>query len=252
MTREQVWAVAETRFSDAITRATAVNDQSILNMALVGRARARLDLKKFPEAAADAILIPTGFVRNAEFTEGGAPQRENRIYNLTIRNDYLSVSVPYRAMTVNGVAGNIPDPRVKVLDAGKKANDGVTPLFRQQKFIALAGGTPIPIASWNEAQLIYAEAVGGQPGLDAINRVRTANSVPTLAGPPPTGQAFIDLVLEERRRQLFSEGQRYTDMLRYNLPFVKGVTLKGNTYSDLTCVPLPDVETLNNPNFNKP
>jgi hypothetical protein len=249
MTRDQVFAIAEGRFTDAIARATAVNDPSTLNMALVGRARARLDLKKFPEAATDATLVPSGFVRNAEFTEGGAAQRENRIYNLTIRNEYLSVSVPYRNMTVNGVAGNVPDPRVKVKDAAKKANDGITPLFQQQKFIAQLGGTPIPIASWNEAQLIYAEAVGGQAGLDAINRVRTANSVPTLSGPAPSGQAFIDLVLEERRRQLFGEGQRYSDMLRYNLPFVKGVTLKGNTYSDLTCVPLPDVETRNNPNF---
>jgi starch-binding outer membrane protein, SusD/RagB family len=249
MTREQVWAAAVDRFTDAIARATTANDQSVLNMARVGRARALLDLKKLPEAAADANLVPAGFVRNAEFTEGGAATRENRIYNLTIRNDYLSVSVPYRNLTVNGVAGNVPDPRVPVKDAGKKANDGVTPLFQQQKFISGLGGTPIPIASWNEAQLIYAEAVGGQLGFDAINRVRTANKVPTLAGPPPTGQAYTDLILEERRRQLFSEGQRYGDMLRYNLPFTKGVTLKGNTYSDMTCVPLPDVETRNNPNF---
>jgi hypothetical protein len=249
MTRDEVFAVAETRFNDAITRATAVNDQSILNMARVGRARTRLDLKNLAGAAADAILVPANFVRNAEFTEGGAAQRENRIYNLTIRNEYLSVAAPYRNLTVNGVAGNVPDPRVKVRDAAKKANDGVTPLFQQQKFIAQTGATPHPIASWNEAQLIYAEAVGGQAGLDAINRVRTANGVPTLSGPAPTGQAYTDLVLEERRRQLFSEGQRYGDMLRYNLPFTKGVTLKGNTYSDLTCVPLPDVETRNNPNF---
>jgi hypothetical protein len=249
MTREQVFVVAEDRFTDAIARATAANDQSVLNMARVGRARARLDLKKLPEAAADAILVPSGFVRNAEFTEGGVAQRENRIYNLTIRNDYLSVSAPYRTLTVNGVPGNVPDPRVKVKDAGKKGNDGVTPQWQQQKFIAALGGTPIPIASWNEAQLIYAEAVGGQAGVDAINRVRTANGVPTLTGAVPTGQAFTDLVLEDRRRQLFSEGQRYSDMLRYNLPFVKGLTLRGNTYSDLTCVPLPDVETRNNPNF---
>src|SRR3954469_7980115 len=249
MTREQVFAVAEQRFDDAIARATAVNDASILNMARVGRARARLDLKKLPEAAADAILVPSGFVRNAEYTEGGAAQRENRIYNLTIRNEYLSVAVPYRNLTVNGVAGNVPDPRVKVKDAAKKANDGITPLFQQQKFVAGLGGASIPIASWAEAQLIYAEAVGGQQGLDAINRVRTANGVPTIAGPAPTGQAFTDLILEERRRQLFSEGQRYGDMLRYNLPFTKGTTLKGNTYSDLTCTPLPDVETRNNPNF---
>jgi hypothetical protein len=249
MTREQVFAAAEERFSDAITRATAVNDASILNMARVGRARARLNLKKLPDAAADALLVPSGFVRNAEFTEGGAAQRENRIYNLTIRNEYLSVAAPYRNLTVNGVSGNVADPRVKVRDAAKRANDGITPLFQQQKFIAQTGGTPHPIASWNEAQLIYAEAVGGQAGFDAINRVRTANGVPVLTGAVPTGQAYTDLVLEERRRQLFLEGQRYGDMLRYNLPFTKGTTLKGNTYSDLTCVPLPDVETRNNPNF---
>ena len=249
MTRAEVFAAAEARFTDAITRATAVNDASLLNMARVGRARARLDLKNLAGAASDAILVPSGFVRNAEFTEGGAAQRENRIYNLTIRNEYLSVAIPYRNLTVNGVSGTVADPRVRVKDAGKKANDGVTPLFQQQKFIAQTGGTSHPIASWNEAQLIYAEAVGGQQGFDALNAVRTANGVPTLTGPAPTGQAFTDLVLEERRRQLFSEGQRYGDMLRYNLPFVKGVTLKGNTYSDLTCVPLPDVETRNNPNF---
>jgi hypothetical protein len=255
ITRAEVYTLAEGRFTDAITRATALKatlpalGDSLLNMARVGRARARLDLKNLPGAAADAGLVPTGFVRNAEFSEGGAATRENRIYNLTIRNEYLSVAAPYRNLTVNGVPGNVPDPRVKVKDANKKANDGITPLFQQQKFIAQLGGTPIAIASWAEAQLILAEATGGQAGLDAINRVRTANAVPTITGPAPTGQAFIDLVLEERRRQLFSEGQRYGDMLRYNLPFTKGTTIKGNTYSDLTCVPLPDVETRNNPNF---
>jgi hypothetical protein len=252
MTREQVIAVAEERFSDAITRAgagTGTEFQSLLNMARVGRARARLDLKKLPDAAADAALVPTGFVRNAEFTEGGVATREDRLYNLTIRNDFISVADAYRNMTVNGVAGSVADPRVKTRDAGRNGADGVTRMWQQQKFIAQLGGTPIPIASWNEAQLIFAEATGGQAGFDAINRVRTANSVPVLTGAPPTGQAFIDLVLEERRRQLFSEGQRYVDMLRYNLPFTKGVNRKGQTFSDLTCVPLPDVETRNNPNF---
>jgi len=249
MTAAQVLAIADDRFTDAIARATALNNSNLLNMARVGRARTRLDLKKLPEAAADASLVPTGFVQNVEFTDGGDARRENRIYNMTIRNDYLSVPPDYHNLTVNGVAGSVPDPRVKAKDALRNGNDGITRMWQQQKFIAQAGGTPIPLASWNEAQLIYAEAVGGQQGFDALNRVRTANSVPLLTGPVPTGQAFTDLVLEERRRQLYSEGQRYADMLRYNLPFQSGVNRKGQVYSNLTCVPLPNVETLNNPNF---
>jgi len=250
MTKEQVLAIADDRFTDAIARATAINNSSLLNMARVGRARTRLDLKKLPEAAADANAVPANFVFNIEFTDGGDARRENRIYNMTIRNDYESVPPAYQNLTVNGVPGSIPDPRVKVRDALRNGNDGITRMWQQQKFIAQTGATPIPLASWNEAQLIYAEAVGGQQGFDAINRVRTANSVPTLAGPAPTGQAFTDLVLEERRRQLFSEGQRYADMLRYNLPFQSGVNRKGQVYSSLTCVPLPNVEVLNNPNVS--
>jgi len=54
------------------------------------------------------------------------------------------------------------------------------------------------------------------------------------------------------RRQLFSEGHRYNDMLRKKIPFqmgTNGVNRKGQTFSNLTCVPLPFVETRNNPNF---
>ena len=243
MTKEQVLKIAEQRFTDAIDRATAINDASLKNMALVGRARTRLNLKDLANAAADAIQVTQGFVRNAEFSET-TPSRENRFYNLTFRNEYLSVAPAYQTMTVNGVA----DPRVKVRDLGHNANDNVTRMWQQQKYVG-SGAAPLPIASWAEAQLIYAEAVGGQAGLDALNRVRTANGVPTITGAPPTGAEWTALVLEERRRQLFLEGQRYGDMLRYNLPFQTGVNRKGQTYSSLTCVPLPDVETRNNPNF---
>lgn len=241
MTRAEVFALAEQRFTEALALATAPADASLKNMALVGRARTRLDLGNLTGAAADAALVPQGFVRNAEFSET-TPARENRVYNLTVRNDYLSAGPEYRGLTVNGV----PDPRVVVKDMNRKGSDNVTPIFQQQKFTG-SGAVPLPIASWNEAQLIYAEAVGGQAGIDAINRVRAANGVGALVADPASN--ITPLVLEERRRQLFSEGQRYADMLRKNLPFVTGVNRKGQTFGAVTCVPLPDVETQNNPNF---
>lgn len=242
ISRADVLRIAETRFTDAITRATAINDVSLRNMATVGRARVRLNLANLSGAAADAALVPQGFVRNAEFSET-TPARENRVYNLTIRNDYLSVGPEYRNLTVGA---GLPDPRVRVTDMRRIGSDNVTPVFQQQKFTG-SGGVPLPIASWAEAQLILAEASGGQAGIDAINRVRAVAGVPALVANPATD--ITALVLEERRRQLFNEGHRYSDMLRKNLPFITGVNRKGQTFGPVTCVPLPDVETRNNPNF---
>jgi hypothetical protein len=250
MAKADVLALAEKEFTEAITLVNAATDAafaatdrtSLKNMAIAGRARTRLDAGNLAGAAADAALIPAGYVRVAEFSET-TPSRENRIYNLTVRNDFLSTAPAYQNLTLESGA---PDPRVKVLDMKRKGSDNVTPIFQQQKFQG-TGAVSLPIASYAEAQLILAEATGGQAGLDAINRVRALSSIPPLVFQP--GQDFAAAVLEERRRQLFSEGQRYGDMLRKGLPFSSGVNRKGQTISSLTCVPLPDVETQNNPNF---
>lgn len=245
LTRDSTLGIAEARFTDAIAKATALGDASLLNMALVGRARTRLDRNNLTGAAADATLVPAGYRRDSEYSET-TQSRENRIYDLTIRGEYLSVAPAYQGLTVNGAA----DPRVKVTNTGRIAQDNVTPLWLQQKFTG-SGAVSLPIASYPEAQLIYAEAVGGQPGYDAINRVRAlSNIAPLVPADPNDPVEFQNNILEERRRQLFSEGQRYGDMLRKNLPFQTGTNRKGQTYSNLTCVPLPDVETLNNPNFS--
>jgi hypothetical protein len=244
MTKAETWAIAEARFTDAIARATALNDASLRNMALVGRARTRLDLNNMAGAAADAALVPQAFVRTATFSETNTT-RENRWYNLNIRNDYLSVADAYRGLTVGGVA----DPRVRVTNMNRLGNDNVTPMWQQTKYTG-NGAAPEVIASWNEAQLILAEAVGGQAGIDALNRVRAANGVATPL--VYAGGDITDIVIEERRRQLFAEGQRYGDMLRKAIPFPNsptGANRKGQSYGPITCVPLPNVEVQNNPNF---
>jgi hypothetical protein len=245
LTSPQVFAIAEQKFTAAITIATTINNASVLNMARVGRARTRLDLGNLQGAAADATLVPAGFVRNAEFSEQ-VTNRENRLFNLTVRNDFLSVHPDYRGLLVNGVA----DPRVRVNDMRRIGPDNNTPMWQQQKFVG-NGAVPMPIASYAEAQLIVAEASSGQAAIDAMNRVRALSNI----APIPAFTAGTDvqaLVIEERRRQLFSEGHRYNDMLRKKIPFqmgTNGVNRKGQVFSTLTCVPLPFVETRNNPNF---
>ena len=40
-------------------------------------------------------------------------------------------------------------------------------------------------------------------------------------------------------------------MVRHNIPFPSGTNHKGQIYQDVTCIPLPDVERLNNPNIGR-
>ncbi len=243
VTSAAAFAIAEKRFSDAIVTATAINDESLLNMARVGRARTRLNLGNLAGAAADAALVPSGYTRIAEFSEVDV-RRENRFFNLTVRANYLSVGPDYRGLTVNGVA----DPRVRVTNLNRVGLDNVTPMWQQQKFTG-SGAAPLTIASYAEAQLILAEASTGQAAIDAINRVRALSSIAPMAM-PAAGTDINALVIEERRRQLFSEGQRFGDMLRKKIAFPSsGVNRKGQAYSNMTCIPLPDVETRNNVNF---
>ena len=57
-------------------------------------------------------------------------RRENRIYNMTIRNDYESVAPAYQNLTVNGVAGSVPDPRVKAKQPSPPSGQITTKVLR--------------------------------------------------------------------------------------------------------------------------
>jgi hypothetical protein len=200
----------------------------------------RLDLGKLAEAAADADLVPAGFVYNATYSSTN-DRRRNRLFFDGQTNLYLSVDPRFRNLTVSGVA----DSRVKVAAATRNGHDGITPLWLQQKYTSDAA--PIAIASWREARLISAEAKGGQPAVNAINELRTASSLPLFSSTDNT--AIAAQVIEERKRELFLDGHRLNDVLRLNLPFDTGVTFKGVPYGDTKCLPLPDAERLANPNF---
>jgi hypothetical protein len=247
MTRAQVWQEAETRFTDAITRATAISGTeaaSILNMAQVGRARVRLNLGNTAGAEADAASVTAGFVRNATHSATTA-RRYNRVYEQTIGTRDLSVAPAYRGLTV-GVASEPDTVRMKVVFANRNGQDGVTPQWDQQKYLSRTAGTPI--ASYKEAQLILAEIRGGAQAVTILNDLRAARSIPPLT---PAEEADIAAtVVEERRRWLYLEGHRINDMLRLGIPFPSGVNHKNQTYGSVTCMPLPDVEVLNNPNID--
>jgi hypothetical protein len=201
-----------------------------------------LNLGNTTGANADASLVPAGFVRTAAYSTA-EPRRENRVFNASLTARDISVAPAYRNLTVGSPAG--PDTRVRAVDAARNGQDGVTRQWDQQKYAAKT--SPISIASYTEARLIMAEAQGGAAAIGILNALRAGASLPALT---PAEEADVPAtIVEERRRWLFSEGQRYNDMLRLNIPVPSGVNHKNQTYGNVTCLPLPDVETLNNPNL---
>lgn len=256
MSRAELLALAEQRFTTAIDAATTANNSSVLNMARVGRARVRLAQNKTAEARADAVLVPAGFVREATYSAAPAPTRRQNIVNTQqFLGLFASVDTSFRNLTFGGV----PDPRVQVSDAGRNGHDGTTRVWRADKYPAAS--SPIPIASYDEAQLIVAEidAASGTP-TGIASAVAIINGLHSRVGLPPyaggTAAEVLAQVREERRRELFLEGQRFGDIIRLDVtvrplagtPFAKGSNYGPDRGAQL-CLPVPDLEKNNNPNF---
>lgn len=244
--RSGAWERAEDRFTRAIAAAEAAGNDDMLNLSLVGRARARLNLGDGPGAVSDASLVPEGFAHYATYT-AGISRRENRVFTRNEEGGLITIGRWYRDLTVDGV----PDPRVPVTDSGRMGADIVTPLFVQSKYTSRS--SPIPIGRWEEAQLIIAEVEGGQTAVDIINDLRGRHDLPPFSS---TDAAEIqEQIIEERARELFLEGHHLGDIIRYDLPLRPPAGTPyppkmGGAYGDMTCFPLPDVERLNNPNIS--
>ena len=127
-----------------------------------------------------------------------------------------------------------------------------TPLFLQGKYAD--GSAPIPVGSYTEAQLILAEATGGPGAITILNMLRAGAGLSAL--PSSSDPAVIKAdIAQERARWLWLQGTHLYDVRRLDLPLVPAAGLpysitysKGGTYGSETCMPLPAVETNNNPN----
>ena len=241
VTAAQIRTRAEERFTRAMALATTANLPDIVNMARLGRARVRLGAGRKAEAAADAQLVPAGFVMNANYSDAST-RSENRIFALNNRRSFVSVESIYRGLTFNGV----PDPRVAIVDAGRVGSDGRTPLFLQTKYAT--GSSPIPIARAAEARLIIAEnavATGSlSTAVNEINALHTAAGLPLYGG--GTASQVLAQIVEERKREFFLESHHYGDAIRYQIAAfpAPGTPHKfGNVHgANLACLPLPSFE----------
>ncbi len=248
-TQAQMFALAEQRFSTALTSAQKLGSKGELYAAYVGRARVRLFQGNTAGADADAKLVPAGFEYDATYSDANN-RRYNRLYAATVKYGFYSIETGSRAIMVEG----IPDPRVPVYNTGVNGADR-TQIWATRKWTSL--NDPIRLASSDEARLIQAEAeytANPAAAIALINALRDEWSIPHYNG--ATDAASVkQLIINERRAILFGEGQRNYDYQRFNLPFPAysqvgaNFPAKGGTYGNTTCLPLPDIERLNNPNI---
>lgn len=261
-------AIAEDRFTDAIDLAAQAGLTDIENMARVGRARARLTQQEYDDVIADAMMIPDGFlfVATRDMSPGDRQNAHYDAINGLATDDagqkHATIAPNYRALEWMGT----PDPRVAVYDDGSLGFDFFTHHWRHDK--ANSFDAPTMMASWREAQLFMAEAYAMTNRLpEAIAILAELHSragIPTVtAGDLPTQDDVIRHVIEERRREFFSEGgHRLRDHLRwrgtaFEIPFLgepgsihpNGRLLDPDTgaplreYEDATCFPVPTVES---------
>ena len=245
-----ILADAESRFGEALSGAMQVGNAQIATMSRLGRARARRDLGDLPGAMSDAEAVPDGFVMNANYSSLST-RSMNTVYRTNNQSHFESVDPRFRELEWNGV----PDPRVQTRNTGQLGFGRVYQVWEQLKYLSL--DTPIPIATWDEAQLIIAEAAGGQRAVDIINAFHDAAGIPgydpemdMIEG--PTGDNLLNMIIQERSRELFLEGHRFWDHQSFEIPLdpPPGTAYpKGGAYGSMRCFPLPDVEKNNNPNI---
>lgn len=261
LNKADLWNEAKLRFDAAVTAATTASDATTANFARLGRARTLLNLGQVAAAGTDAATIPAGFVLNAIANATGATRGQNLVFLHTQVSNFSSVDLSFVGLTFGGVA----DPRVSVTVTTTKGSDNQTFIRRVNKYADR--GASIPIARYNEARLILAEANIAAGNLDGavtiINALHTAAGLPAYDGTGQTAAQVKAQVIEERRRELFMEGQRLGDMNRYLLPRLPAdgsAFPTGGTYQSQACAgantagypfgfPLPDVERNNNPNI---
>ena len=246
-----MFALAEQRFTAAIAAAQTAGLTNVLNAAYAGRARVRLYQHNAAGAIADAQLVPAGFVFNAAMDATNA-RRFNHVFQAISTAGTATVEPTARALaTENGQV----DPRSAMVLLKTTPADGVNQIYIPAKYNAasLTAGEalPMPIARYAEAQLVLAEAEGGQSAVDIINAMRAAVNLNPYTG--ATDAASITaLIASERQRVLFLEGFRGFDIERLNLPLVPAAGsayLQGGVYGATICLPVPDIERDNNPNI---
>jgi hypothetical protein len=228
---------------DASISAGASGD--ILNAVRVGKARAQLNLGQTATAASTAGDVPEGFSFGIVYSNA-EPVTRNKQWQFNLDDENVTVAEPYRAFEYGGV----PDPRVAVMDRGTTNPQTGIAIWVSDKYPEAS--SPIEVASWEEAQLIIAEAAieSGAFGTAAgiFTALHTAVGLPAYSG-DLTEDALMDQLIYERAAEMYLEGHHLQDLKRLDIELYPATGTDdgfGGAYGDQICFDLPATEFQNN------
>ena len=231
------------RFDQAIA-AGASGD--ILNAIRVGKARAQLNLGMTSAAGATAADVPIDFSFTLSYSNAESVTR-NKQWEFNVDDENVTIAEPYRNVTYEGVA----DPRIPVVDAMKNDPQTGIAIWISTKYPGAS--SPVEVATWEEAQLIVAEAeieAGNfQDAADIFDVLHARAGIPAYAG-GLTAAELTDQLIYERSAEMFLEGHHLQDLKRLDIPLFPPTGTDdgfGGAYGDQICFDLPATEFQNNP-----
>lgn len=255
-------AAAEERFQRVITQGTAVNTTESLNLATaarVGLARALLFQGKNAEAAAAAMLVPADFELRAPKVDDPSNRGPlgNTVYSFTLSRQALVVPPYYRDLDDD----RVPFDLTVTASGPAKAQDNFFDFYRQTKYTGWDAS--IRLASGLEARYLAAEAeldLGNPAPALALIAERRAVSPGAATGEDGDfldSRSTMSELLDQKARDFFLEGTKMGDWRRnpQAAPYVPPAgtpyynTSEDGVFGSQACMPLPDDEILNNPNF---
>ena len=234
--------LAVQRFDQAIG-AGASGD--ILDAARVGKARAQLNLGQVAAAGATAGSVTAGFSLELNYSNAESVTR-NKQWEFNVDDENVTVAEPYRAFMTEGML----DPRISVTDEGTTHPQTGIAIYTNDKYPDAS--TPVEMASWEEAQLIVAEAEVGAgnfgTAIAIIDALHTAIGLPAYSGGANAVEVMAQIV-EERKAEMFLEGHHLQDIKRLGIPLYPETGTDdgfGGAYGNQVCFDLPATEFQNN------
>lgn len=264
LTTQGILELGIVRFDAAIARAQTAARADLGNLARVGKARALLNLARFPEVASAVSAVPTNFRYEVKYSTN-TPRQLNAVHGQNWVNENSSPVNREAGIGVDYLdAFTAGDPRTPhVLDPSGGFNLSTRPHYHQLIYPNL--NSPIALATGIEARLIEAEAALQASNFTQFDAIHTAlratlndPDVGPVSSAAMTAAQRVDFHFRERALWMWLTGHRLGDMRRLvrqygraaDTVFPSGTYFRPvfPTYGTDTNFPIPISET-NNPNF---